>query len=145
LFVQVWKFCRLLDPAYVGLATMQNLHADIMCHTSIKVLGDAAEGLKAELAAYKVTATGVQADCDLCGFWRTHGSLFPNLNAAAKIAATIQPSSAAAERVFAMLKWMFTKQQGGTHEDYKVLSLLLRYNECWRLKVEKARLAIDEP
>ena len=110
-----------------------------MCHTSIKILGDAGEGLKSEMTAYKVASQGVQADVDLCLFWRTHRSVFPKLNTAAKVAATIQPSSAAAERVFAMLNWMFSKQQTTTHEDYKTLALILRYNECWRLKVQKAR------
>ena len=115
------------------------LHLDIMCHTSLKGLGAAADCLKGELANYQAAAMSMPAGSDLCLFWRTHKTTFPMFNIAARVAATIQPSSAAAERVFAMLKWMFSKGQSRTNEDYKMLALILRYNEMWRLKIQKLK------
>lgn len=136
--MKVWQFCRLFDPSYVAHASNVDLHADIMCHTAVSSLGPGiADALKNELATYKAAAMGVAADCDLCLFWRTHMDTLPNFGTGAKAAAIIQPSSAAAERVFAMLHWMFTKGQARTNEDYKMLSLIMRYNAMWRLKVQK--------
>jgi hypothetical protein len=52
--------------------------------------------------------------------------------APAPVAALFQSSSAAAERVFSMLSWMFGEDQDAALQDYKEASLLLRYNELWR-------------
>ena len=120
-----------------------DLHADIMLHTNLPALGDVGDRLKSELTDYKALAVGVAAGTDLCQFWRTHGVTLPTFNAGARVAAAINPSSAAAERVFAQLSWMFTDAQTSTLQDYKRLSLILRYNELWRLKVKKAKSAWD--
>ena len=39
----------------------------------------------------------------------------------------IQPSSAAAERVFSLLKASFNERQDGAHQDYVEASLMLQY------------------
>jgi hypothetical protein len=114
--MKVWQFCRLFDPAYVAVTSTATLHEDIMCHTAIPSLGNCADGLKSELSAYVAAAAGVPAGSDLCLFWRVHGGSIPLFDVAARVAAILQPSSAAAERVFALLNWMFTKQQSRSHE-----------------------------
>ena len=42
----------------------------------------------------------------------------------------IQPSSAAAERVFSLLKVSFNERQDGALQDYIEASLMLQYNKC---------------
>ena len=49
-----------------------------------------------------------------------------------------QPSSGAAERVFAMLKWwMFGDSQASLLADYKEGSMMMRYNDAGRKKVQE--------
>ena len=40
----------------------------------------------------------------------------------------VQPSSAAAERVFSMLNSSFSEQQESSLEDYQQLAVMLQYN-----------------
>lgn len=51
-----------------------------------------------------------------------------------QLAVLIVPSSAGAERVFSIIRWMFGDDQDAGLEDLKEGSLLLRYNNTWRGK-----------
>ena len=65
----------------------------------------------------------------LLQWWRTNGKSFPVWALAARIAFAISPSSAACERVFALLKNMFDEEQRSTLGDALEASLMLRYND----------------
>ena len=60
--------------------------------------------------------------------WRTNGTSFPVWALAARVAFAISPSSAACERVFALLKEMFTEEQQRTLSDILEATLMLNYN-----------------
>ena len=63
-------------------------------------------------------------------FWQNNYSLFPNIAKVARFCMTLCPSSAAAERVFSVMKNMFSKQQLTTMlEDYSETGLMLAYNK----------------
>ena len=54
--------------------------------------------------------------------------MLPNWASAARKVLLVQPSSAASERVFSLLKASFQEQQDGTLQDYLEASLMLQYN-----------------
>ena len=65
-----------------------------------------------------------------CTFWKACHQNLPNISKFARLAFTFVPSSAAVERVFSMMKAMFSKQQMvNVLGDYLQCSLMLRYNK----------------
>ena len=62
-------------------------------------------------------------------FWRNNGTKMKAWAATAKICFAILPSSGASERVFALLKNMFGKDQLNALADYIEVALMLRYNK----------------
>ena len=52
----------------------------------------------------------------------------PNWANVCKIILLVQPSSAAAERVFSLLQNTFSRQQSRSLEDYVAVSMMLQYN-----------------
>ena len=62
-------------------------------------------------------------------WWATNGSKFPAWAEAAQIVFAFTPNSAAAERVFSMLKVMFGDQQMETLADIIQTALMLRINK----------------
>lgn len=62
-------------------------------------------------------------------WWAANGSKFPAWAEAAQIVFCFTPNSAAAERVFSMLKSMFGDQQMETLADIIQTALMLRVNK----------------
>ena len=60
------------------------------------------EKLKEELPTYLAKAVDIDRDFDQLQWWKLHTATLPNWSAAAKKIILIQPSSAAAERVFSL-------------------------------------------
>ena len=86
------------------------------------------DGLKSELPSYFAAAEDVSEQVDAIGWWNGHKSNLPKWASAFKLLILVQPSSAAAERVFSLLTSSFTKQQESSLEDYIQLSIMLQYN-----------------
>ena len=84
--------------------------------------------LKSELPSYLAKAADVAADFDPLEWWKAHAVDLPNWSSAAGDVLLVQPSSAAAERVFSLLKATFGPQQDITLNDYIETSLMLQYN-----------------
>ena len=93
--------------------------------------------MKTELPVYLAAARGAPvfdtSDIDaftnsLLQWWRINGKLFPVWAQAARIAFAITPSSAACERIFALLKNMFGEDQMAVLADILEAALMLRYN-----------------
>ena len=84
--------------------------------------------LKAELPTYLAKAAGIDPDIDPLTWWRTHSSELPHWSAVAADILLVQPSSAAAERVFSLLKSSFGPQQDSSLNDYIETALMLQYN-----------------
>ena len=84
--------------------------------------------MKAELPTYMATADGVSTLVDKQQWWKNHESELPNWSTACKAALLIQPSSAAAERVFSLLSNSFTERQARSIENYIETSVMVQYN-----------------
>ena len=63
------------------------------------------------------------------GWWANHGTKFPQWAAAAQILFSFTPNSAAAERVFSLLKIFFGDGRAGSLADMIQATLMLRYNQ----------------
>jgi len=85
------------------------------------------DSLKTELPAYIAAAAGVSTEIDPISCWKNHATELPNWATAFRAVILVQPSSAAAERVFSILQ-RFTAQQESSLEDYIELSVTLQYN-----------------
>ena len=72
---------------------------------SIKV-----EYLKIELSRYLSSAIDLFPDYDVVELWKTHEPDIPNWAEVCKLILLVQPSSAAAERVFSLLQNAFSRQ-----------------------------------
>ena len=69
----------------------------------------------------------VSAEIDPLVYWKKHATEIPNWANAFKLVVLVQPSSAAAERVFSILQ-RITAQQHSSLGDYLELSVMLQYN-----------------
>jgi hypothetical protein len=95
--------------------------------------------LSGELATYYALAENAAADVDALRWWVDHRQQLPNwYRWVVPVAAIFQPTSCAAERVFAMVRWMFDDSQQAALEDMKSGSLVLRYNRNRRMAEGKA-------
>ena len=84
--------------------------------------------LKTELPTYLALASGITIGVEPSGWWKENKSEFPHWSPAFSEVVLIQPSSAAAERVFSLLKNSFNEQQDLALQDYLEASLMLQYN-----------------
>jgi hypothetical protein len=95
------------------------------------VIGANAEGADGEGAPAEENAE--PRDEDVCKaimtFFKNHEKKVPAFAKVAKLLAVIPTSSAAAERVFSLLRRMFDDTQQSTLEDKLELALLLKYND----------------
>ena len=126
--VSIFKQACFFDPAKIGelklsCSDIDDLKAISCLHSSALL-----EGLKAELPTYMATADGVSTLVDKQQWWKNHESELPNWSTACKLAFLVQPSSAAAERVFSLLPNSFTERQARFMEDYIETSVMLQYN-----------------
>ncbi len=62
-------------------------------------------------------------------WWKQNAPELPYWADAAQKVLLVQPSSAASERVFSLLKASFNEQQDSTLQDYLESSLMLQYNK----------------
>jgi hypothetical protein len=104
--VSVFKTARLFSPVMRPTAT---------CIDSLSVLPfltpQALAELKEELPLYVSKASGVDARLCPVEWWKLNSGSLPKWSAEARKILLIQPSSAAAERVFSLLKESFSDQQ----------------------------------
>ena len=84
--------------------------------------------LKQELPTYLAKAADVSATIEPLVWWKNHSGDLPHWSAAACKVTLVQPSSAAAERVFSLLSCSFGPQQDLSLQDYIECSLMLQYN-----------------
>ena len=70
----------------------------------------------------------VDPSVDAQDWWERHMEDLPHWSTAFKLVLLVQPSSAAAERVFSLLQNSFSQRQSSSLEDYIETSLMLQYN-----------------
>ena len=86
------------------------------------------DALKQELPTYLAKAADTSSSIQTLLWWKNNSNELPNWSAAAAKVALVQPSSAAVERVFSLLRCSFGVQQDLTLQDYIECSLMLQYN-----------------
>ena len=88
-------------------------------------------GLKAELPVYLAAAEDVNVlnEEQKVEWWHRQEERLPRWATAVKQVLLIQPSSAAAERVFSILKASFNEQQDCALVDYIQASVMAQYNK----------------
>ena len=86
-------------------------------------------GLKEEYPLYVAAAEDISSECESMTFWKLYANSAPKWKEIAAKVLLLQPSSAAAERVFSLLKNSFGDQQSHALEDYIEASLIIQYNK----------------
>ena len=127
--VAAFKAARLFLPQKVDemkpdASMVDTLKAFPFLNTSLIL-----DGLKQELPSYLAKAEDISADTEPLAWWKKHAGQLPRWSSAACKVALVQPSSAAAERVFSLLKSTFGPQQDLSLQDYIECSLMLQYNK----------------
>jgi len=128
--LQVFKGCRLFSPHKV---CAMKVDADKVKEALLPIpfLSSKVEldQLLAELPAYLACAADTSSDIDPLEWWRSNATSLPCWSVAAAKVLLLQPSSAAAERVFSILSNCFGEQQDRALQDYIEASLMLQYNK----------------
>lgn len=127
--VQAFKAARYLSPSKVN--ELKPTATDIGSFAAFPFLNtELLDGLKQELPEYLAAAEDVSDQVDILEWWRAqerHNAM-PHWTHTCKLILLVQPSSAAAERVFSLLNNSFNSQQESSLEDYLQLSIMLQYN-----------------
>ena len=97
---------------------------------SFPFLSAAIPSLKEEFPQYVASLEDIDSSYDPLLFWKQHEQKLPTWSRAARQVLLIQPSSAASEHVFSLLRNSFGERQNSVLQDYIEASLMLRYNNC---------------
>ena len=84
--------------------------------------------LKDELPTYQAAVEDVSPEINIQAWWKSHEGEIPAWSKACKLVLLVQPSSAAAERVFSLLQNSFNGKQTRALEDYVSASVMMQYN-----------------
>ncbi len=125
--VLAFKSARYLSPSKVN--ELKPTANDMDSFAAFPFLNtEAINGLKSELPEYLAAAEDVSDEVDVLMWWKSHEGTLPKWSSTCKKLLLVQPSSAAAERVFSLLNNSFSSQQESALEDYIQLSVMLQYN-----------------
>lgn len=126
--LNAFKAARLFSPSKVN--DMQPLAADVDLLKCITVLNKdlTIAALEEELQAYVARTIDVSALINELEWFKKYERDIPSWASAFKQVVLIQPSSAAAERVFSLLNASFSTKQTCSLEDYVECSIMLQYN-----------------
>ena len=125
--VELFKTARYFSPSKVS--ELKPTSSDLSSLSAFPCFdSEAIEGMKSELPTYLAAAEDVSPQIDPCEWWKHHSADIPMWARTFRKVALIQPSSAAAERVFLLLQSSFGKQQEQSLEDYIQLSVMMQYN-----------------
>ena len=80
---------------------------------------------------YLALAEDISPSVDKNDWWRKHKTELPHWSKACKMVLLVEPSSAAAERVFSLLSNSFTEQQMSLLEDYIMLQYTNFIFDVW--------------
>ena len=88
------------------------------------------DGLEEKLPSYLARVSDIDSSIDILQWWGQNESSLPCWVTATRKVLLVQPSSAASERVFSLLKASFNRQQQSSLQDYIETSLMLLCNKC---------------
>ena len=125
--LSAFKSSRLFCPH--KLQKMQPDAASLDCLSAFPFFkAQEIELLKAELPLYLAKTADLDSSIDSLEWWKQNASELPSWASAARKVLIVQPSSAASERIFSLLKSSFGDQQDASLQDYIETSLMLQYN-----------------
>ena len=127
--MEVFKACRLFSLHRVQEIKLTASSSDQSLACLPFISATERESLKEELPAYLAWVNDLHKDFSPLDWWKTNASVLPNWSSIAREIMLIQPSSAAAERVFSLLKASFGEQLEASLQDYVEASLMLQFNK----------------
>ena len=127
--LEVFSCCRLFSPQKIREINPTALSLDQHLASIPFIDENELAGLKDELPAYLSKTADLDEAYDPLEWWKTNEATLPRWSRAAKRILLVQPSSAAAERVFSILNSTFGDRQDHSLMDYVESSLMLQYNE----------------
>ena len=133
---EICRVSRIFDPSFGSVSASAQM-IDELC-AAVPSLQGHATALKQELQQYRQAARNAGPidhgdhktfTAAVLKFWKLNAQTLKAWSTAAKIVFAIPPTSAASERVFALLKNMFGDNQILSLGDYIEAALMLAYNE----------------
>ena len=125
-----FKCARLFSPQKIHIIQPDaNAPAQELATIPFLHVAHVVAGLTAELPDYLARAADTSPSISCLEWWKLNASALPNWSEAAKRVLLLQPSSAAAERVFSLLNSSFGNQQDNSLQDYIESSVMLQYNK----------------
>ena len=124
--LEAFKAARLFSPFRLNEINPSVASLDTL--TAFPFLGSEIPTLKQELPVYQAAAQDVDCSHDPLLFWKNHETQLPTWAKAARQVLLVQPSSAASERVFSLLRNSFGERQNASLQDYIETSLMYQYN-----------------
>jgi hypothetical protein len=125
----VFKAARLFSPQKANLMQPNTAAVDDLAAFPFLNTQTILDDLKAELPLYLAKAADVDSSIDTLDWWKKNAICLPKWVSALQKILLIQPSSAASERVFSLLKSSFSEQQECSLQDYVEASIMLQYNK----------------
>ena len=126
--LSIFKRARIFDPSIVVDLRPTTGDIDDLCIFPFLKSDSIIHELKSELPRYIATAEGVSSTVDKRDWWKRNCEALPVWSKACKSVLLLQPSSAAAERVFSILSNSFNNRQQHSLKDYIEASVMLQYN-----------------
>ena len=124
--LEAFKAARLFSPSKLSEMNLSVNAIDSLC--SFPFLTPFIPALKEEFPQYIALAEDIDPSYDPLLFWKRHEVNLPNWSNAVKSILLVQPSSAASERVFSLLRNSFGERQNSSLQDYIEASIMLQYN-----------------
>ena len=126
--LQVFKAARYFSPVSTSELKPTTSDLDILQSLSFLTSGDITN-LKAELLLYLAATEELSPTVDPTKWWERHREDLPHWASGFRKVVLLQPSSAAAERVFSLLTNAFGHLQESSLEDYISASIMFQYNK----------------
>jgi len=125
--ISVYKVVRIFIPQKVAMLKPDDSHVN-----ALQIIpffkNEELEKLRAKLPSCLAKTDDISDDLDLLLWWKLNATVLPYWSNAVRKILIIQPSSAAAERVFSLLNSGFGDLQENSLKDYIEASIRLRYN-----------------
>ena len=120
-----FKAARLFSPHKMQVMQPTAISVDSLTIFPFLNQQETLSDLKEELPTYLAKCSDVGSSVTAMEWWRVNAQSLPKWSAAARQVFLIQPSSAAAERVFSLLYASFSEQQQHSLNDYVETSIML--------------------
>ena len=127
--LKIFRIARIFNPMFAWTANITSeMLNDLRAFPAFKN-NDIIEELAAKLPVYLSLLETVKAEISFQTLWKIHNASLPSFCCLKRLL-LFQPSSAAAERVFSLLKHVLRASEGGEIlNDWLELSVMKQYND----------------